>query len=559
MSNLFNPSSSSFAPVRDETDIFGGGNTNPFSDIAADNNIVDLWEEGAGGPAWRQEWERWGEYDLGTQVARPTYTPAQDLDIMSIAQSLGLGGVWAQMSLPGAPPEDRLLHEGMTNVVQEVQADESISPAERIARTQRTVLVTQMLRKLPNFSKMGKLGGGFRLLMEAALKTSFYDDSPNFYNGPVRGLPEWEDIIDNPFIPDEDKEIIFDIGDEIDKWLDENPLPEDPEEPTDPEDPTEPPPYSCPPCPSTDCYAPDNKPLIEEIKTILEGLNLEAADLSELLEKIEEVSDRIDDVEDVVNDSHTTLKDLLESVQETLDEWFPAILEKAEEIASSLSEFIDNMTLKVKEIKDVTDDIFNYLDEQIDIVLNASACGSGEENQDFRVSDSRIVAIAKSIPLLAEVLDFHGQKICHIEATAAVPEWWSTRVGADRTLAVVVFQPKDSRGNWLKSTYPMSIPWARDSQPVGALPSYWKGPHYGHLILADNSKLVVNARSPQEAERMIGRLKSLISASRLNGSVERYGKNKGTEIKTQRVHPRYMYYFSTGQRTTKPDWVKEFN
>ena len=221
---------------------------------------------------------------------------------------------------------------------------------------------------------------------------------------------------------------------------------------------------------------------------------------------------------------------------------------------------METLDEKVDEVTKTADDIWAILNDEATIRIEATACDAAQEDepQIFEVAAPRIVAIAQAFPLLGKVLQFHSQQVCEIDPTAAVPEWWATRVGADRPQAVISFRAKTSNGKWAPSTYPVSIPWAKDIAGTPTLSPYWKGNHYGHLILSDNSKLIVNCKSQSEAERVLGQLSSLIEPGKLQGAMERYGTTKGPEIKQQQVYPRYMFYFSTGQKNTSPDWRREF-
>ena len=559
MPDIFEPQTTWFEPIENEFELFSDP-PGPFDDIASDSNIADVYEDRADGPAWRSEWNRWQRYDLGNQVARPTYTPADDLNISDLAQSVGFGALWTRIGLPGATAGDRLIRAVLTNTLKDVQYDGTLTPDETLQRALRSFALGEQLRTLDGFQDLASKGLGpvFQSLVDASMRDAMYHDTVNFYDSRPDLI---DDIVDNPFIPDEDKDIIFDIGDAIDDFLNDNPVVEEPYEP--PPDPTTPPDgYICPPCPSTDCYAPDNIPLLEQILDKLNGLQSDGVpvDLSEINEKIEELSNKITVLGEEVSAGFEQLNERVQEILDLLDEEFSSFRDILETIDTKLDDFISDISDKVEAVSERVKKVWDTLNEEVTITIEATECNASDDSEPevFEVVAPRIVAIGRAFPLLGKVLQFHSQKVCEIDPTAAVPEWWATRVGADRPQAVISFRAKTSEGKWDSSTYPMSIPWAKNISGTPLIPSYWKGNHYGHLTLPDNSKLIVNCKSQSEAEKMIRQLSSLIQRDKLRGAVERYGKTKGPEIKEQLVYPRYMFYYSTGQKSMAPDWRREF-
>ena len=166
----------------------------------------------------------------------------------------------------------------------------------------------------------------------------------------------------------------------------------------------------------------------------------------------------------------------------------------------------------------------------------------------------RIQAIVDALQLLGWSLDQQSKKTCAIEPVAGIPEWWPTRVGARRPQLILFFAPKNKDGSWGPVSSKISVPWPKPPSTPPPVGMYLKGTHYCRLTLADNSKLIVNGASPLEAERMVNRIKPYIQASYLQDSVQRTGKNKGKEISSFKVYPKYCYYYANGQENAIPDW-----
>jgi hypothetical protein len=139
------------------------------------------------------------------------------------------------------------------------------------------------------------------------------------------------------------------------------------------------------------------------------------------------------------------------------------------------------------------------------------------------------------------------KQISDENAIATTPEWWAVRVGSDRPQLIVVFRPPGG-----KSSYQLSIPhYEGGKQPT--IPAYRKGGIRGEITLTDNSKLVVNAASEAEAERVLKVLMRYVSS--------RYLKNREIKItklrrafKEIRVVPLFADFYSKGQESIRPDW-----
>jgi hypothetical protein len=139
-----------------------------------------------------------------------------------------------------------------------------------------------------------------------------------------------------------------------------------------------------------------------------------------------------------------------------------------------------------------------------------------------------------------QVLFEIAKKACAIEKSildnpgiAAVPDYWTVRLGADRPIMLITFRRNDSR-----TYYSMSIPYPGitefgDSCPVG---NFRGGDFMVREILQDNSKVWVNAVSQSEADRVHGEMIALVESSRRHSPPQifrgqRAGQNLRTEIR----------------------------
>lgn len=141
---------------------------------------------------------------------------------------------------------------------------------------------------------------------------------------------------------------------------------------------------------------------------------------------------------------------------------------------------------------------------------------------------------------------------------AAIPEWWQIRTGSQRPQLVVLYAEKLSNGKLGRTRWPITIPHYIGRNRNPRLPSYRKGQWEAILTLKDNSKLMINAISREEAERVVNAIKPLIAPSYLVNSQLKIGIRKGEQLKQCLVVPTSARFFATGQKDTQPNWVKSF-
>lgn len=137
-------------------------------------------------------------------------------------------------------------------------------------------------------------------------------------------------------------------------------------------------------------------------------------------------------------------------------------------------------------------------------------------------------------------------------AIATMPEWWALRVGANIPQLIVVFRAE----NYKKSWYQLSIPHYEGTRNP-TMPTYKKGSIRGEITLSDNSKLVVNAYSENEAERVLRVLQRYVVSKFIRSREPKITRLKRA-FQEYRVTPMFADYYPKGQENQIPDWRHYF-
>lgn len=107
------------------------------------------------------------------------------------------------------------------------------------------------------------------------------------------------------------------------------------------------------------------------------------------------------------------------------------------------------------------------------------------------------------------------------------------------------------------SYWSMAIPWYKGKfkqQIIELVPSFTRGSYATILTLNDNSKVVANASSKAEGEKVMTQIRALITSSLLkDAELKSGGERKGKQIKSVKVKPVYAKYFAHGQQDQLPD------
>lgn len=144
-------------------------------------------------------------------------------------------------------------------------------------------------------------------------------------------------------------------------------------------------------------------------------------------------------------------------------------------------------------------------------------------------------------------------------AIASVPEWWQLRPEAQRSQLVILFAEVYKTGKLGKSRWSLTIP--HYNRPKGfkpRIPDYEKGSWEGILVLKDNSKIIVNAKSRSECSKVLNALKINVPVEyrTVNGKAvkAKIGERINTDLKEVRVTAVRADFYSTGAKNMEPDW-----
>jgi hypothetical protein len=156
--------------------------------------------------------------------------------------------------------------------------------------------------------------------------------------------------------------------------------------------------------------------------------------------------------------------------------------------------------------------------------------------------------------------------ISQVDITAAIPLSFQIRHEGDTPQMVIQCAERKSAATDTKEAkfdsakYPITVPhWKGGQNDKPYLPPYKKGNWEGILVLADNSKVTINAQNEAECIKILNAIKPWIDKKMLEGSYFKGGKIVTEEpIKNILVYPKYGRYFGKGQKNNKPDWRVDF-
>jgi len=137
------------------------------------------------------------------------------------------------------------------------------------------------------------------------------------------------------------------------------------------------------------------------------------------------------------------------------------------------------------------------------------------------------------------------------DAVATQPERWVIKPGADVPHLIVVFRPTEKTRN-RTGNYSLSIPHYNGHRNP-KIPFYRKGQWCGTLTLKDNTKLIVNAYSKSEAERVIKVLSRYVEHKYLTTDLEVIPRS-GPLLSKIRVKPIRADFYPDGRLDTRPKW-----
>ena len=151
-------------------------------------------------------------------------------------------------------------------------------------------------------------------------------------------------------------------------------------------------------------------------------------------------------------------------------------------------------------------------------------------------------------------------KCTKVEPVAIIPEWWQLRLEGNVPQFVIAFGEVDQlTGKCLHAKYPMTIPHFKNVKPLSCpVPRYRKGNYELLGIMKDNSKLIINAFSEYECERVYDSIFPFLDPAFSSSMKYKIGKRVGYQFKEIWVCPRFGKYFSQGTKDTNPDWTVYF-
>jgi hypothetical protein len=144
------------------------------------------------------------------------------------------------------------------------------------------------------------------------------------------------------------------------------------------------------------------------------------------------------------------------------------------------------------------------------------------------------------------------------EPIAAIPQSWQIRHEGGKPQMVIHCAEKKEDGKYDSAKYPITVPhWKGKVTDKPSLPPYKKGNWEGILVLADNTKVTINAANEAECTKILNAIKPWINSEMLKGSYFKGGKIN-VDIKQTQVKAMYGRYFKEGQKNGKPDWRVDF-
>jgi hypothetical protein len=137
-------------------------------------------------------------------------------------------------------------------------------------------------------------------------------------------------------------------------------------------------------------------------------------------------------------------------------------------------------------------------------------------------------------------------------AILAIPENWNILPTISTPQLVIIYKSENKRSG----NYQMTIPHFEGNKNFVA-PEYLKGSYSVSYVLLDNSKILINAASFNEGERVIQKVLPFVNLKFRQG---KFKYTKRTGIKTQKMKPVRADFFSLGrQNANHPNWSIYFN
>jgi hypothetical protein len=146
-----------------------------------------------------------------------------------------------------------------------------------------------------------------------------------------------------------------------------------------------------------------------------------------------------------------------------------------------------------------------------------------------------------------------------IDPIVSIPDSWALRIDGLRPQLIITWKQIAADGALYDVPYQTSIPYPKPEKPTAPfITQYQKGSWEGRILLADSSKIMVNAISMAEAKRYLDAVSSWVLPDKLANAQTRFGQRGGTALLEINVVPVKVAYYSKGRHGQKPDWVQQF-
>lgn len=177
----------------------------------------------------------------------------------------------------------------------------------------------------------------------------------------------------------------------------------------------------------------------------------------------------------------------------------------------------------------------------------------------------KVIATSEGNEVLKTQIEFEtlagiNERLCNKqnldknECYTVVPEWWQVRV-FQRPQLVIQYAELLENNKIGRSRWAVSIP--HYNKPKTYKPGfldYDKGDFEGILVLNDNSKIIINAKTKPECLRVIEHFKQFIDPKYLENIQKPKIGERPDVYKKVRVTAVRCHFFSTGQKQNPPDW-----
>jgi hypothetical protein len=167
----------------------------------------------------------------------------------------------------------------------------------------------------------------------------------------------------------------------------------------------------------------------------------------------------------------------------------------------------------------------------------------------IRDEDSAIEVMNKMLAYQAYI-----KKYGDLTAVASIPEDWQLKVEAQRPQLVVVFRPTSKKEK--SGYYSFVIPhYNGDKTP--SIKSFTKGNYWARIILKDNSKIVINANTENNAVEMAKSFLKYVEAKYKTNNI-RTGEYLDNPFKVLSLKPWRADYYPNGKKNNYPKWQHYF-